>query len=257
MQDRPYTDLFTAASGTCPTFDGTTFTAADCGNAAPTAGVLTDPGLMSQYYANMAFRRVRFIQEAFVCSPFPAEYTSNTKPMGAGTYTSPWGFDSITGGSSAKIKLSGHVRDHLRELSHHPQSHRASVRSLRHERAVRSNNFQVLVPVPGNPIATLADWLPAGQGFAWRDGTSVTDIPSLGKAIAADPDVARCAVNRVWDFAMSRGDIVNDLATIPPVVTDPIVSDFNAGGMKLKSVIRKSSPPTTSRSSERKKGDKP
>src|SRR4029077_19349351 len=66
---------------------------------------LTDPGLMAQYYANMAFRRVRFVQETFVCSKFPAEFSATPKPMGAGAYTSPWDFGSIQGGAAAKVNF--------------------------------------------------------------------------------------------------------------------------------------------------------
>ena len=72
----------------------------------------------------------------------------------------------------------------------------------------------------------------------WRNGSPITDLPSLGAAMAADPDIARCAVNRVWDWAFSRGDIVNDLATIPSVVTDDLTKDFTANGMKVKRLIR-------------------
>ena len=103
--DRPYTDLFTAATNTCPTFASGAFVDASCANNAPTAGVLTDPGLMAQYYADMAFRRVRFIQETFVCSKFPAEFTASPTIMGSGAYTSPWPFASITGGTTAKINF--------------------------------------------------------------------------------------------------------------------------------------------------------
>jgi hypothetical protein len=85
----------------------------------------------------------------------------------------------------------------------------------------------------------MTDWLPQGQqNFAWRYQVPVTDIPSLGQAISKDPAVAQCAVNRVWNWAMSRGDIVNDLSTVPAVVTDPIVTDFTQNGYKLKRVIR-------------------
>ena len=97
--------------------------------------------------------------------------------------------------------------------------------------------FGVDVPVPGNPVATLADWLPAGQGFAWRNGVPVTDIPSFGAAMAKDPTVATCAVNRLWNWAMSRGDVVNDLATVPTTVTSSYVTDFVANGMKVKATI--------------------
>jgi hypothetical protein len=237
--DKPYTDLFTATTGTCPTFANGTFTAANCQNGAPTAGLLTDPGLMSQYYANMAFRRVRFVQETFVCSKFPAEFTTATKPMGSGTYTSPWDFNSIQGGPSAKINFQD-TSAVICANCHTTMNHIAPLFAYfdvngKYDPA----NIGVQVPVPGTPAATLNDFLPAGQQtLAWRNGTVVTDLPSLGQAIAKDPDVARCAVNRIWNFAMSRGDIVNDLATIPPVVTDPLVADFTANGMKLKRVIK-------------------
>jgi hypothetical protein len=56
--------------------------------------------------------------------------------------------------------------------------------------------------------------------------------------MAADPDVLRCAVTRIWDWAFSRGDVVLDLATVPTTVTDPVLQDFQANGLKLKQVIR-------------------
>jgi hypothetical protein len=37
---------------------------------------------------------------------------------------------------------------------------------------------------------------------------------------------------------MSRGDIVNDLATVPPVVTQALAQDFSTNGMKMKRLIR-------------------
>ena len=99
--------------------------------------------------------------------------------------------------------------------------------------------YQVSTPIVGEPTSVLTDWLPNGQqSFAWRYQTPITDLPSLGAAIAADPDVAQCAVNRVWNYAMSRGDIVNDLATVPPVVTATLLSNFTSGGMKLKGTLR-------------------
>ena len=37
-----------------------------------------------------------------------------------------------------------------------------------------------------------------------------TTIPELGAAVAADPGFARCVATRMWNWAMSRGDVVND-----------------------------------------------
>ncbi|HMC69606.1 MAG TPA: hypothetical protein VKJ07_10660, partial [Mycobacteriales bacterium] len=84
VKDQPITNLFTATTNTCPTLsaDGATFTDAVCpvANGLKTAGVLTDPGAMAQFYSNMSFRRVRWIQEAFACTKFPAEYSAKPDP---------------------------------------------------------------------------------------------------------------------------------------------------------------------------------
>ena len=236
--DRPYTDLFTAANGTCPTFANGAFTPADCGGGAPTAGLLTDPGLMSQYFSNMAFRRVRFVQETFVCSKFPAEYSAKPTPMGSSLYTSPWDFGSITGGATAKVNFQD-TSAVICANCHTTMNHMAPLFGYFDDKgAFSAGKIQVKTPVTPAVTTQLTDWLPAGQGLAWRNGAAITDLPSLGQAMAADPDVARCAVNRVWDWAFSRGDVVNDLATIPPAVTDPLLKDFTTNGMKLKRVIR-------------------
>jgi hypothetical protein len=97
FEGRPYTDLFTATMHTCPTFDGKAFADGECPNGPIVAGVLTDPGIHAQYFGNLAFRRHRFFQETFVCRKQPAELSPNPKPMGAGSYTSPWPFDSFAG----------------------------------------------------------------------------------------------------------------------------------------------------------------
>lgn len=102
-----------------------------------------------------------------------------------------------------------------------------------------ATKFEVQVPSTGNPTATLADWLPAGEQFYWRfGGTPVADIPSLAKQIAADPNVTQCIVTREWNYAMSRGDVVNDSAPVPTVVTDPYVQDFTQNGQTIKRLLR-------------------
>ncbi len=238
VNNLPYTELFTASSGTCPTYSSGTFTAADCNNNAPTAGVLTDPGLMAQYYADLAIRRVRFIQETFVCNKFPTEFSDKPVAMGAGIYTSPWKFTSIAGGATARINFQD-TSSVVCADCHTTINHIAPLFSYFDMNGqYQAGMIQVTTPSAGQPTSVLADWLPPGEPFAWRYGKVVTDIPSLGKAIAADPDVAQCAVNRVWNYAMSRGDIVNDLATIPAVVTAPLLQTFNTNGKKLLPIIR-------------------
>jgi hypothetical protein len=235
---RPFTDLFTAGTMTCPTFSGTAFVDASCSGSAPTAGLLTDPGLMAQYYADMAFRRVRFVQETFVCSKFPAEFSAGPQLMGAGAYTSPWPFNSITGGTTAKINFLD-TSAVICANCHTTENHMAPLFGHFDMNGVyNASAFEVQVPSTGNPIAVLTDWLPASETFAWRNGTPVTDLPSLGKAIAADPDVTNCMVTREWNYAMSRGDVVNDLATVPTVVTAPLVTTFTSGGLTIKPLLK-------------------
>ena len=247
VEGRSYNELFTATTNTCPTYNGddNTFTPTPCAQATnavagPTVGILTDPGLQSQYYANMAFRRVRFVQETFVCNKFPAEFAEAPVPMGAGTYTGAMPFKSITG---AENKPDARIDFHDTKAvicanCHANLNHLAPLFLNWDENGALRNGPQVKVPIPGDPNAARIDFLPEGEGLAWRANKPITDMASLGQAIAADPDVPRCAVNRVWNYAMSRGDIVNDLASVPNSVTQPYLDKFTAGGMKLKETIR-------------------
>ena len=239
--DKPYTDLFTSATGNCPTFANGTFTPKDCGQP-PQAGILTNPGIMAQFYANMAFRRVRFVQETFVCTKFPAEYNPKPTAMGSGLYTSPWPLTSVTGGKSARIDFQD-TSSVICANRHTTMNHLAPLFANFNDKGqFVPNQIQVVTPVesedPEVRRARLSDWLPEGQTPAWRNGTPVADLPALGAVMAKDAEIPRCAVNRVWNWAMSRGDIVNDLASVPPSVTASLTTQFVANGMKVKPLIR-------------------
>lgn len=247
VEGRSFTELLTATGNTCPTFDANanTFTAAPCalptgGTAGPTVGVLTDPGLQGQYFANMAFRRVRFIQETFICSKFPAEYSSTPTPMGGGVFTGAQPFASITGKQNTPTaRIDFHdTQAVICANCHTTLNHIAPLFLNYSATGALLGQVEVRVPVPGDPRATRGDYLPAAEGLTWRLGKPITDIASLGAAIAEDPETPRCAVNRVWNYAMSRGDIVNDLASVPPDVTDPYVNEFKTNGQKLKETFR-------------------
>jgi hypothetical protein len=247
VEGRSYSELFTATSNTCPTYDGeqNTFTGAspalaNGAIAGPTVGLLTDPGIMAQYTANMAFRRVRFFQETFACSKFPAEFTTAPVPMGNGTYTGLMPFTSITGKENkpdAKVDFQD-TKATVCANCHINMNHVAPLFLNWDANGALKAGPQMKIPIPGEPTAQRIDFLPEGEGLAWRTGKPVTDMATLGQAMASDPDVAKCAVDRVWNYAMSRGDIVNDLATVPKPVTQPLVERFTAGGMKLKETIR-------------------
>jgi len=238
MEDRPYTDLFTATSNTCPTYDGATntFNDGDCNNGVQThAGVLTNPGSMMQFYGNMAFRRVRWVQEIFVCTKFPAEYAAEPKQINGADYTGPWEFSSVATSpidfqdTSSVVCANCHVT--LNRI--------APLFANFDDNGQWMNSPQVQTPTVPDPLnSTLDHWLNPGEQTAWRFGRPVSDLPGLGKAMADDPDVKECAVARMYNFAMSKEDIVSDLATVPPEVLQPYVDDFVANGLNLKKTLR-------------------
>jgi hypothetical protein len=157
--------------------------------------------------------------------------------MGAGTYTSPWDFNSISGGAGAKIDFHD-TSAVICANCHTTMNHIAPLFANFDATGKLQSTIQVETPVTPPVKTVLTDWLPAGQALAWRNGVTVTDIPTLGAAMAKDPDVLRCAVTRVWNWGLSRGDVVNDGATVPATVVSDQVNAFTAGGLKLKSVIR-------------------
>jgi hypothetical protein len=236
-EDRSFMELFTATGGTCPTFANGTFTAGDCGNSNPTVGVLTDPGVMELWYGNLAFRRVRWIQESFVCTKFPTEFSGAPIPKGNGQYTSPWPFESVPDDHLGRVNF----RDAQAVVCancHTTMNHIAPLFANFDDMGQMQGSIQVKVPIMGLPTAQMSDWLVSGEQLAWRHGEPAATLPALGAAIASDPDVADCAVARVWNWAMSKGDIVLDASAVPEFVIKGLVVDFANNQFKLKRVIR-------------------
>ncbi len=240
VNDQPITNLFTATTNTCPTMDATgKITAASCtvANGQATVGVLTDPGAMAQMYSNMAFRRVRWIQESFVCTKYPAEYSNAPVAMGNGQFTSPWPFTSVTGGASAPINFQD-TSSVICANCHTTMNHFAPLFANFDPAGVFQTTIQVHTPTPMTPITKLSDWLPANETFAWRYGKGVTNLTDLGNAIAADAQVQKCQVQRAWNWAMSKTDIVNDLAVVPDSTINDIMSVFTSSNMQMKPVFK-------------------
>ena len=234
-----YMDLFTAASGNCPTFDGTSiFTPAECGNGGPIAGVLTNPGTMSLYDSNFAFRRVRWVQETFVCTKFPAEVAAAPTDVGAAApYTGVWPFSSIAGTDNG-----GRVNFHDTQAvicanCHSTINHIAPLFAYYDANGMYQTTIAVQTPLDGAPLAKMSDYLPTGEVTAWRMGTPTPDLPSLGAAMAADPDVAACGVARVWNWALGKTDIVDTLQEVPAATIQTEIDNFTASGYKLKDLI--------------------
>lgn len=241
VENRPFAEMFTAASDTCPTFDGRagTFASGDCDNGVAThAGVLTNPGMNAHFYSNLAFRRVRWVQETFDCTAFPAETGGTPTEVGATeAYVSPWPFDSIAGTANGGTINFLDTSAVVCAKCHSTMNHIAPLFGNFDEQGQQKADIQVHTPNDGAPLAKQSDWLPAGQTTAWRFGVPAPDLPALGAALAADPKVAECAVARLWNYAMGAGDIVDTLATVPSEVISSQVAAFQAGGGKLRDAL--------------------
>ena len=73
---------------------------------------------------------------------------------------------------------------------------------------------------------------------AWRFGRPAADLKALGAALAADPDLPRCVATRVWNWGLSRGDVVVDSATVPQELGEQLVRSFQASNYNVKQLIR-------------------
>ncbi len=240
VEDRAFTDVLTATTGTCPSFDGETnaFVPADCDNGvAVHAGLLSHPGMNAHYISNMAFRRVRWVQETFACTAYPAEVANAQDVGGAALYTSPWPFDSISGLTNGGTVDFLDVSAVACANCHSTMNHIAPLFGNFDDQGMWYPEVQVTNPTEGLPITALTDWLPAGEPTAWRYGAPAADLPALGAAMAADPLVAECAVARTWNWAFGKGDIVDALSVVPSSVIDQQVADFAANGYRLKATI--------------------
>jgi hypothetical protein len=243
VQNLSYMNLFTQSSNTNVTFDPatSTFTAAAPTNGGPVAGVLTDPGVMTQYFSNFAFRRVRWIQEVWDCARFPAEVNPNggTDVGGASLFTGVWPFSSIASPTN------GGGRVNFQDVSavicancHTTINHIAPLFAFYDMNGLyNATTMQVPTPLPKNPLAVLSDYLPPGETTAWRYQKPAADIPAFGAQMAQDPSVAACGVARIWNWALGKTDIVDTLQQVPAATISSQVDAFTQSGYKLKTLI--------------------
>jgi hypothetical protein len=251
-EGRPWTDLLTATSDTCPTYDYDTgtFVSGDCDNGITPAGVLSDPGTQSLYYGNLAFRRNRHFHEVFLCrngnapgGAEPTESPSDVGPCGQGepppNYNSPWPMDSISGAcNDGPVDFHEYNATTVCANCHATWNHRAPLFANFDTLGMFQATPQVQVPVEGAPLAVREDWLPPGESTAWKFGMPAGDLSELGQVMASDPEVIACGVKRMWNYAMSRGDIVDREVPVPTTVVEPFVDDFEASNYDMKQVLR-------------------
>ena len=240
-QNGSYMNLFVQATGNCPTFDESTgtFTPAECGNGGPQAGVLSNPGVMQQFFSNFAFRRVRWVQETFDCTAFPAEKTDGTGQDvgGSAPYTGVWPFTSIASTSNGGRVNFLDTSAVICANCHSTINHIAPLFAYYDKNGMYQQQISVPTPLDGAPPAMLSDYLPAGETTAWRYNVPAADIPGLGADMAADPAVAECGVARIWNWALGKTDIVDTLETVPSDTIATQVQAFTQDGFKLKDLI--------------------
>lgn len=252
VEGRPWTDLLTASADTCPTYDELTgtFVGGECNNGITPVGILSDPGTHSLFWGNLAFRRNRFFHEIFTCrnanAPGGAEPTdtpSDVGPCGQGTppdnYNSPWPMDSISGAcSSAPVNFHEYNATTVCANCHATWNHRAPLFANFDRFGTFMASPQVLVPVEGSPFAVRDNWLPASEGTAWKFGMPAGDLAQLGQVMASDPDVVACGVKRMWNYAMSRGDIVDNETPVPTTVIAGFIGDFESSNYNMRQVLK-------------------
>ncbi|MBK8252660.1 MAG: hypothetical protein IPK82_08330 [Polyangiaceae bacterium] len=249
FEKKAFTDLFLATSNTCPTFNGTDFADGDCAPNGPdgmtTVGILTDPGIHAQYYGNLAFRRVRLFQEVFACRKNPAEYAPDASmpPPIAGcemaqTYTSPWDFTKIGGHTNTGRIDFQDCSSVICGNCHGTINHRAPLFANFDEHGQYQPQYSVLLPLVGTPAAVYTDFLVEGEPTGWKVDMPASNLMELGQAMAADEEVLQCAVTRVWNYAMSKGDVVVDSASLSPDIIAPLVQKFKASGYNLNATWR-------------------
>lgn len=237
VEGRPFTELFTSGSNNCPEFDGTAkvFNDGECNSGAPVeAGVLTNPGVHYQFYGNMAFRRTRWVQEVFVCTKFPAEYSETPIQKNGADYISPWAFESI---ANAPIDFQD-TKSVVCANCHTTINHVAPLFANFDANGMWQGQISVMTPLVEPIPSEISHWLQPGEVTSWRLGQPVADLAELGVAMADDPDVSECAVARMYNFAMSKEDIVDSLATVPYEVLDNYMFTYFQSGQSLKATLK-------------------
>jgi Protein of unknown function (DUF1549)/Protein of unknown function (DUF1585)/Protein of unknown function (DUF1588) len=240
VDDRSFLDVFTARNGTCTSFDPNSgqFTPADCTNAPVTVGLLTHPGMNAQFFSNFGFRRVRWVQETFACTAFPAEIAPTaTNVGGAAPYTGTFPFASIAGQATGGRVDFRNTSSVICANCHSNINHIAPLFAHFDQGGAYHPDLVVPTPLADAPPAVLGDYLPPGESLAWRSDTQVTDMPGLGAAIAADPEISACVIARLWNWALGKSDIVDSSTRVPAATIDQEVAAFEANGYRIRRAI--------------------
>lgn len=234
VEGRPFTELLTATTGNCPTFDGTAFQSADCQSGAPVqAGVLTNPGVMRQFYGNLAFRRARWVQEIFACKEFPADKGTDQK-IGDATYFGKFPFESLSNDPVGFQDVKGAVCANC----HNVINRVAPLLANFDENGMWQTDYAVLTPVGTELQPTvIGDYLEGTTETAWRFGKPAATLADLGQVMSQDDEVNGCTVTRAWNFVMSKEDVVSAGAIVPAEVIQAFTTQYKTN-FNLKEVLK-------------------
>jgi hypothetical protein len=169
---------------------------------------------------------------------FPVELGGAPVEIGAASpFVGDWEFTSIAGTSNGGRINFLDVSAVICANCHQTINHIAPLFANYDAMGVYQPQIAVPTPLDNAPLAKLTDYLPAGQTTAWRHGVPAADLPGLGSAMAADPDIGKCAVARMWNWAMGKQDIVDTLAEVPVETIQTQLDNFVASGYKMKDLI--------------------
>ncbi len=243
VEGKDWRNIVIQQSNTCPTFDPNTgvFTDGDCTNlpmGMMHAGILTNPGVHSIFYGNLAFRRQRFIHETFLCKSAneqaggePTPNAPTDAPCTGGNpipgYQNKWPVNVIGGKcNGGRIDFHEYTNGNVCANCHATWNHRAPLYGA-FDKTGKWNMptgtgskmmFSVEVPVDQSPKAVLGDWLcvdatcpNGGQNFPrWKYSMNVG-----GMLVQPDPitDFTSTAGLQKLGQQISQDDEVLDCAT--------------------------------------------
>ncbi|MEM9195182.1 MAG: DUF1588 domain-containing protein, partial [Myxococcota bacterium] len=201
------------------------------------AGLLTHPQVMRHFHSNLAFRRVRWVQETFACSEFPAEIGEPQDVGGENAYTSPWPFESISGEQNGGRVDFLDTESTICANCHGTMNHIGPLFANFDANGTWSGD--IAVELPSMETAVYGDYLPESETTAWRVDAPAADLPALGRVLAADPEIDRCSVARLWNWAFGKGDIIGQKARVPEAVIAELIAEYRNDGHRMRPLLRR------------------
>jgi hypothetical protein len=82
-------------------------------------------------------------------------------------------------------------------------------------------------------------WRYGGPTFDFAGTPEMPNFQAFGQAMASDPQVIQCFMQRAWNYAYSHDDIVNDLALVPDDVVADLTTYFVQNNYNMRAALLK------------------